>query len=169
MRRIVERFNRTPVVWRLAVTSAGLTFAILLSFALVVGFLAESRIKADFDNDLRARAGDLQESVRLRETAIGPRLVPSENAFKLARSGGAAFRVVSPPRENGQVKALGPPAAPDLGPPTKEPRDLGRWRVVSRPLFSPWSTSRSPTSSTPSRARRSRPPSRGSISSSRWA
>ena len=98
MRRIVERFNRTPVVWRLAVTSAGLTFAILLSFALVVGFLAESRIKDDFDNDLRARTGDLQESVRLRQTAIGPRLVASENTVKLARSGGAAFRVVSPPR-----------------------------------------------------------------------
>lgn len=131
MRRLVARFNRTPVVWRLALTSAGLTFAILLSFALVVGYLAESRIKDDFDNDLRARAGDLQESVRVRQTSIGPKLVASENIVKLAGAGGASFRVVNP-----QGATLGPAGAPDLGPPSKGVQDVRGWRVVTRPLFS---------------------------------
>ena len=52
--RIVSRFDMLPIRWRLAVTSAILTFAILLAFALVIGFFTEREMRSDFDNEIRA-------------------------------------------------------------------------------------------------------------------
>ena len=127
---MAARFNRIPVRWRLALTSAGLTFAILTSFAVLIGWLAENRMRGDFDSDLRARAADVQENLRVRETPLGPRLVASRNLLAVARAGDATFRAV---RADGVV--MGPDGAPDLGPVRPGPRDVGAYRVVSRPLF----------------------------------
>jgi len=45
--------KRWPVRWRLAAVSAGLTFLILVIFALVVGRLTSNRLEANFDDELR--------------------------------------------------------------------------------------------------------------------
>jgi signal transduction histidine kinase len=50
--RVSESFDRLPIRARLAVVSALLTFAILCSFALIVGILTGHRLRADFDRAL---------------------------------------------------------------------------------------------------------------------
>ena len=51
--------TRLPVRFKLAVVTAALTFGILCVFAVVIGAVAEQRIRAGFDDDLRATAADL--------------------------------------------------------------------------------------------------------------
>jgi two-component system, OmpR family, sensor kinase len=125
--------RRLPIRVKLAAVSAALTFAILCLFAVVVGALAEQRVRAAFDDDLRATAADLQSQIDVRIAEDG-RL-----AFRLDRdvvaaavAGDAVIRVVD---REGQV--LGPRGAPALGPPVEGVRDAGDYRVISRELFVP--------------------------------
>jgi two-component system, OmpR family, sensor kinase len=123
---------RLPVRLKLAVVSAGLTFVILLLFALVVGAFTEQRIKSSFDNDLRATGADLQEQFRIRrDPRGGPELTVDKKILAAAASGGAAIRVVD---RNLHVLSQ-TPRGPSLGPPVEGVSDVGRFRVVSRPLF----------------------------------
>ena len=62
---------RLPIRLKLAVVSAGLTFVILLLFALVIGAVTEQRIRGSFDDDLRATAADLQERTRVQRDLDG--------------------------------------------------------------------------------------------------
>ncbi len=52
-----------PVRWRLTAVSALLTFAILVTFAVVVGRLAESRIRNDFQNEVIESAEGIASQV----------------------------------------------------------------------------------------------------------
>ena len=61
--------TRLPVKLKLAMVSAALTFVILCLFAVVIGALAEERIRDNFDDDLRATAADLQEQLTVE---VGP-------------------------------------------------------------------------------------------------
>ena len=65
--------------WRLAAVSAGLTLAILLVFGAVIGQLASSRIRDDFNREVSGAAESLAGEVRIISTPIstyfrGPRL-----------------------------------------------------------------------------------------------
>ena len=51
--------TRLPLKLKVAVLSSALTFAILCLFAIVVGTVAEQRIVAGFNDDLRASVGEL--------------------------------------------------------------------------------------------------------------
>ena len=87
---------RLPIRLKLAVVSAGLTFVILLLFALVVGALTERRVKAGFNDDLRATAADLQEQLRVQRDLSGePQLAFEPETLRAAAAGGAAIRVVN--------------------------------------------------------------------------
>ncbi len=57
---------RLPVRLKVAVFTAALTFAILCLFAIVIGAVAEDRIRSGFDDDLRATAADLQDALQHR-------------------------------------------------------------------------------------------------------
>src|SRR3954464_12804822 len=59
----MTRLQRLPIRWRLALTSAGLTFAILLLFALIIGVFTARQVRSSFDDDLRLTAIDLSERV----------------------------------------------------------------------------------------------------------
>jgi two-component system OmpR family sensor kinase len=124
---------RVPVRLKLAIVSAGLTFAILLLFALVVGAFTEQKLRSSFNSELRATAADLQESLRVKvdDQTNRYRLGVPKSLFRLAAAGGASVRVVS--RDNDVLGAYGPVA--DLGPPFEGVRDVGPNRVVARPLF----------------------------------
>ena len=50
-----------PIRWKLAITSAALTCAILTLFATVIGLFAGRQVRAGFDDDLKTAAVDLQE------------------------------------------------------------------------------------------------------------
>jgi len=123
---------RLPVRRKLAIVSAGLTFAILLLFALVVGAFTEQKLRSSFDNDLRATAADLQGSFRIeRDDKGNPQLQVNPALLRIAAAGGASVRVVD--RENRVIRAAGPPI--DLGTPNEGVRDMGDHMVVARPLF----------------------------------
>ena len=122
---------RLPIRMKLAVVSAALTFVILALFALVVGGLTEQRLKASFDDDLRATTADLQERFRVRVVGGETRLETDAKLVQGAAAGGEAIRVVD--RDGG---VLGQTAlSPDLGDPFEGVRDIGPYRVSARPLF----------------------------------
>ena len=131
-----RRFNRLPIRWRLAATSAGLTFVILALFAVVSGAFTAERLRTDFDNDLRARANDLKDRIRVaREFPSGKVILEQDDLVQIivqvAASGDGAVRVIG---TEGEVVA--PSAgAPVLGPPREGVREVGRYRVASEPLY----------------------------------
>ncbi len=132
---VVQRTRlRLPIRLKLAMVSAGLTFAILLLFALGVGSFTEQRLRANFDNDIRATGSDLQERLRIQRNLSGePVFAVSQDAtLRAAAAGGASIRVVD---KIGRVLSQSPGRAPDLGPPVEGIRDVGDFRVVARPLF----------------------------------
>ena len=120
--------RRLPVKLKLAIVSAGLTFVILLLFAVVVGAFAERRLDLSFEDDLRGTAADIQE--RIRVNRVGDPVLPPEQ-YAIATAGGAVIRVF-----NSDQELVGGPASPDLGPPVEAPVEVGDYRVLSRPLFS---------------------------------
>ncbi len=123
---------RLPIRLKLALVSAGLTFVILALFAVAVGALTERRLLSSFDGDLRDTADDLQVYLQGQiRTAEGPPLVGTRR-FKADVAGGAVIRVVDPAgvRFDGAGTQ-----APDFGLPFEGVRDIGPYRVVSRPLF----------------------------------
>ena len=65
--------TRLPVKLKLAVVTAALTFGILCLFAVVIGAVAEQRIRAGFDDDLRATVADIVNSLDVRLTPSGVR------------------------------------------------------------------------------------------------
>ena len=132
MSPLLSRLRRLPVRWGLALTSAGLTFAILLLFALVIGLFTARQVRSGFDDDLRLAAADLQQQIRVRPGLLGGfRLVAREDLMDAAAAGGAAIRVVS---ARGEVLGQTRNAA-SFGPPIEGIREADGYRVVSRPLF----------------------------------
>ena len=116
--------TRLPVKLKLAVVTAALTFGILCLFAVVIGAVAEQRIRAGFDDDLRATVADLANR-------LDPRGSAGDDAAALsgANAGGAQARLV---RADGAVYPEGLfPLAP-LG--SEGLSDAGDLRVVTRPL-----------------------------------
>jgi two-component system, OmpR family, sensor kinase len=53
--------DHVPIRWRLALTSAGLTFVILSAFALVIGSVAASSVRSDFNKGMAAAVDDLSD------------------------------------------------------------------------------------------------------------
>jgi two-component system OmpR family sensor kinase len=125
---VLSRFTRLPIRWRLALTSAALTFLILAAFAIVVGAFTARQVREHFDDDLRATIGDLQTRVRPQQCATGICLVGTD-AIQQAAAGDAAVRVV---RADGRV--LGKHNV-NLGSPLIGLQDVGKYRVISRPIF----------------------------------
>ncbi|HKT82994.1 MAG TPA: hypothetical protein VJQ84_04075, partial [Solirubrobacterales bacterium] len=60
-----------PVRWRLAGVSAGLTLVILLVFGAVIGQVATSRIRDDFNRQVSSAAQTLAAESRVFNTALG--------------------------------------------------------------------------------------------------
>jgi two-component system OmpR family sensor kinase len=131
-----RRFNRIPIRSRLALTSAGLTLVILAIFAVVTGAFTAERLRDDFDNELRSRAADLKDRIRVAREFPSGRVILEETDLvqvivKVAASGDAAVRVID---TEGDIVA--PSAgAPNLGPPGEGVRQVGPYRVASEPLY----------------------------------
>jgi two-component system OmpR family sensor kinase len=138
--------RRLPVTLKLATVSAALTFMILLLFATVIGALFQQRLHANFDDDLRATAADLEDQISFRQGSQGQIIFRIDrDTVRAAAAGGAVIRVVD---RNGRL--IGPAGAPDLGPPIEGVRDIRGYRVVSRELFVPAPAQRTPFELLPS-------------------
>jgi two-component system, OmpR family, sensor kinase len=130
---LIGRVRRAlPIRWKLAITSAALTFAILTLFATVIGLFAGRQVRAGFDDDLRVAANDLQEQAEIGVNAFGDLEVRgiTYSLLSAAGAGDARIRIIN--REG----TSGTPG-PDLGPPGERVDDHGPYRVVSVPLRTP--------------------------------
>ncbi|HYY21671.1 MAG TPA: HAMP domain-containing sensor histidine kinase [Thermoleophilaceae bacterium] len=122
---------RLPIRLKLAMVSAGLTFVILLLFAVVVGAFTAQKLHDGFDNELRATAADLQDRIQVRTDENGDVHVVPPDSLPAAAAGGAAIRILN---ANGDV--VFPVGAPRLATPVEGVSKVGGYRVVSRPLLS---------------------------------
>jgi two-component system, OmpR family, sensor kinase len=113
--------TRLPVRFKLAVVTAALTFGILCIFAFVIGAVAEQRIRAGFDDEMRATVADLVNR-------LGPDL---EGDLAAARIGGADYRVL---RRDGTVKQPNEGLFPFAAPGYEGFSELPGYRVLSRAL-----------------------------------
>ena len=118
------RLERLPVRWRLALTSAGLTFAILLLFALIIGVFTARQVRSSFDDDLRLTAIDLSERIHPLTTMSDLRFDTTELEQAVdSAAGDAVIRIV---RLDGVV--LKATASADLGPPREGVSVAVTWR-----------------------------------------
>ncbi|MEA2419701.1 MAG: two-component system, OmpR family, sensor kinase, partial [Thermoleophilaceae bacterium] len=123
--------TRLPVRFKLALVTAALTFGILCVFAVVIGAVAEQRIRAGFDDDLRATGSDLVNRLDVRRGNSGPEVDLAALAGSTA--GGAQVRVL---RQDGTVWY--PDGLLPLAEPGREGlSDLPDYRVISRALVLP--------------------------------
>jgi len=115
-----------PVRWRLAGVSAGLTLVILLVFGAVIGQVATSRIRDDFNREVSSAAQTLAGEIRIVSTPIstyfhGPRLNdfvrPDDASARVFDAGGNLIK-----ESNG---------ASELGIPTAGLSDHGEMRVAT--------------------------------------
>src|SRR3954447_12561378 len=127
----MKRFERLPIRWRLALTSAGLTFAILLLFAVIIGVFTARQVRSSFDDDLRLTAIDLSERVHPSSAMNTLGLdIQGDRVIARAVAGDAAVRIVGP---NGEPLD-GWQRAADLGDPQAGVDDANGYRVVSRAI-----------------------------------
>jgi two-component system, OmpR family, sensor kinase len=131
----MNRFDKLPVRWRLALTSAGLTFVILLLFAILVEVVTVSRMRSDFDNDLRASAQQLTDQIHVSRTLDGRvDLTPNTpNVMRAAIAGGAGIRILNLQGRLVQNGAV-PANTPDFGKPSYSVRATQGYRVVTRDI-----------------------------------
>jgi two-component system OmpR family sensor kinase len=127
----MRRLERLPVRWRLAVTSAGLTFVILLLFAIVVGIFTSRQVHSSFDDDLRLTTVSLSERIpaygSLSDLSYD---LAGDQVVRSAAAGDAVIRLVT---ADGTVVAASR-NAPDLGAPQSGVTDSNGYRVAARPL-----------------------------------
>jgi signal transduction histidine kinase len=132
LRRRAERLARNPkgwpLRWRLAAVSAGLTMAILIVFAVVIGRLAQDRIRDDFEKELTTAAGQISNEIQLANASRG--IVNGGRLMMVARADSAAIRIVGPEG----VEFPGPVSAP-LGPTDPGVREMDQMTVATVPLI----------------------------------
>ena len=118
-----------PIRWKLAITSAALTFAILTLFASVIGLFAGRQVRAGFDDDLRVAANDLQDRAQIGLNGLGDFEVRGikRELIAAAGAGDVSIRIID---RSGTRATPGP----DLGGPGEGLYDHGPFRVVSVPL-----------------------------------
>jgi two-component system, OmpR family, sensor kinase len=105
-----------PVRWRLAGVSAGLTLVILLAFGAVIGQVATSRIRDDFNREVSGAAQTLAGEFRIVYTPLGT--ISFQQGPRLddfVRPDGASARVfdvnLNRLKESSGAVALGAPSA----------------------------------------------------------
>ena len=100
--------DRIPIRWRLAITSAGLTFAILCTFAIAVGELTQRRIRDDFAHQVEAAAERLEHRLQFQyDPQTGRASIPPEQ-LDVAGAEDAVVRVVTPAGDVLSANGRGP-------------------------------------------------------------
>jgi signal transduction histidine kinase len=111
LRRVVHP-RAWPVRWRIAAVSSGLTLVILMIFGGVIGQIATSRIRDDFNNEINTAVESLQRELHVIRPLVGsePEVVPKRLGPYVATDD-ASIRVYDTVgREIGQLRGnrLGP-------------------------------------------------------------
>ncbi len=130
IRRRVPLFERIPVRWRIAVTTAGLTMLILVIFAAVLGRVVGERIRSDFKHDLHGAARALAaETSVTNDPIVGP-VVSSPRLRDFALPDDAVIKVLD---QFGNPLAGTDPEV-ELGSPRSGTRDAGELMVATEPI-----------------------------------
>ncbi len=134
LRKLAERWpsklrsSSWPVRWRLAAVSAGLTLVILLVFGAVIGQVATSRIRDDFNREVNDAAQTLAHEFRVVYTPLGTfsgKQGPQLDDF--VRPDGASARVLD---VNGNLIEESQGASP-MGQPSSGLSNYGELRVAT--------------------------------------
>jgi len=121
-----------PVRWRLALASAGLTMAILLIFAAVIGHLAGQRVRSDFNRELKDAVGSLAREVRIQDTLTASLITREPNLDDFVQPNDAAVRIF----DSSGILIDQSSGAPNLGPPIPGIREIRNLRVATAALQS---------------------------------
>jgi signal transduction histidine kinase len=130
-RRRLPGFERLPVRWRIAITTAGLTLLILVCFALVLGQVVGNRVRSDFREELHGAARVLAAETRVSVDPIYGRVVsrsPNLRAFALPQD--AVITVLD---QYGHPLAATNPSI-GLGPPRTGIHSVGDLSVATEPI-----------------------------------
>jgi len=132
--RSPKRFSprRWPVRWRIAVVSAGLTFVILVVFALVVGGLAVEKLEDSFREEAQSGANNVANGfeVQISDLTGGREVNPRDVNLSRFFSAGSPVRIID---DQGRVYAA-TPGAPDLGPPSEAMMTVGEYTVATQQI-----------------------------------
>ncbi len=66
-------YRSLPIRWRLAGGSAALTLVILASFAVLVGIFTTNQVRAQYNDEVRSAADQLQQQLNHRLEFVGPK------------------------------------------------------------------------------------------------
>src|SRR4051812_6848347 len=127
--------SRIPIRWKVAILSAGLTFAILCGFAVGVGELTQRRIRDDFQRQTSATADQLGSRVILSYNPDNGKssLNIDQKFFRLFQGGEkAAVRVVL--QSGRQITGTRWPLSSSHGIPKTGPSVSGGYRIETRPI-----------------------------------
>jgi two-component system, OmpR family, sensor kinase len=116
--------------WRLAATSAGLTFLILLIFGAAIGEVASQRIRSDFNREVDGAVQTLAAELRIVNTPTGSYLIRGPGLDDFALPNDASIRVFD---ATGALLTQNTGAA-DLGPPQEGTRQIDGMRVATTRL-----------------------------------
>jgi two-component system, OmpR family, sensor kinase len=133
--RRLPLFERIPVRWRIATTTAGLTLIILVCFAVVLGQVVGNRIRSDFREELRGAVRSLAAETRVsNDPVLGPVVSsPPLRAFALPED--AQIKVLD---QSGHALAGTDPDI-SLGAPTRGIHDVGDLSVATQAITAPGS------------------------------
>jgi signal transduction histidine kinase len=123
--------ERLPIRWRLAITSAGLTFAILCTFAIAVGELTQRRIREDFSHQVALAADRLPHRLQFIYGQSGQATIPPEQ-LDVAGAEDAVVRIVT---QDGSLIASTDNAPRFTGIPERGGQIIDGYRVETRPIF----------------------------------
>ena len=156
-------FERIPVRWRIAITTAGLTLLILVVFALVLGQVVGNRIRSDF------RDGATQRAARSLAARPASQDTPSEPSSKAPNS--ASVRAARGRRRSRcSISTASDPLAADgsatstSGPRAPASTTSADSSVATEPITGPGSLPASSSTRDPTRASTRPSPASGSSS-----
>jgi signal transduction histidine kinase len=129
--RRLPLFERIPVRWRIAITTAGLTLLILVCFALVLGQVVGNRIRSDFREELRSAARSLGAETRVSTDPYYGTIADTPNLRAFALPEDAQIKVLD---QYGHPIAFFPNPGVSLGPPTKGIHEVGQLSVATEPI-----------------------------------
>jgi signal transduction histidine kinase len=120
--------ERIPIRWRLAIVSAALTFVILAVFAVVIGQLTASRVRADFNNQVAAAVDDLSDRYSFHVDNVGNVDLDGPDPNLYAASNNAVIRVL---QRDGRLLSH-TKQAPNFGILLGRTAETGGYRVETR-------------------------------------
>jgi two-component system, OmpR family, sensor kinase len=125
-------FDRIPVRWRIAITTAGLTLIILVCFALVVGRVVGDRIKSDFRHELHGAASTLAANMSVKPTLVQGLVDISPRLRDFALPEDAQIRILD--RFGNPIRGAATHPDADLGNPSAGINTVGDLSVATEPI-----------------------------------